>query len=90
MEDDAFRRLAFPGKEPLLDYTGAAFEAASLAVESADAEALHKASGTMAAEERTDGTLGFVITHALTHNNRHLGMIEGLIGVRGLRGTATS
>jgi hypothetical protein len=36
------------------------------------------------------GTVGSAIVVHLAHSNRHLGMIECLRGVQGLRGTATS
>ena len=90
MEDDAFGRLAFPGMGPLMDYVQRSFRSASMAVESLDNEALDTVPDTSGDGPGAERTLALLITHALTHDNRHLGMIEALLGVKGLRGTATS
>lgn len=86
MDDDVATALPLPGKERLLDYARRAFEAANHAVEAADEETLRESCTDLYGRETSVGAA--VLGH-LAHVNRHLGMIEALRGVRGLRGTAT-
>jgi len=86
MDDDVSVSLPLPDKAQLIDYAGAAFEAANRAVAAADDEQLAENCIDMYGRETSVGAA--VISH-LTHVNRHLGMIEALRGVHSLRGTAT-
>ncbi len=89
MADDIATNLPLPAKEVVLDYVGRAFAAAEEAVESLDDVKLmqgHKDPHRPDAQE----TLWAVrVMNSLTHENRHLGMMECLLGVMGTRGTAT-
>ena len=85
MADEVSAALRLPAKDPLLDYARRAFEAANRAVEAADEEQLREDCEDLYGRQTSVG--GAVLSH-LAHVNRHLGMIEALRGVRGLRGTA--
>ena len=67
----------------LFDYARRAFGTADVAV-AAVAE-----DGRGRASQRPDRIVGTVIMISLTHNSRHLGMIEALRGAMGLKGSAT-
>ena len=86
MDDDVSATLPLPSKDHLLDYARRAFEAANRAVDAADEEQLRESCTDLYARQTSVGAA--VLSH-LAHVNRHLGMIEALRGVRGLRGTAT-
>lgn len=92
MSDDIAATLPLPAKEILLDYMRRAFTAADQAVQAIDEEDF------AAAEQPQPITAGIwaegstvadaIFTH-LCHENRHLGMIEGLLGQQIGSGTAT-
>jgi hypothetical protein len=86
MDDDVSAALPLPPKDRLLDYARRAFEAANRAVDAADEEQLRESCTDLYGRKTSVGAA--VLGH-LAHVNRHLGMIEALRGVRGLRGTAT-
>jgi hypothetical protein len=86
MDDGASAGLPIPRKDQLLDYARSAFEAAGKAVDAADEEQLRESCTDLYGRQTSVGAT--IISH-LAHVNRHLGMIEALRGVRGLRGTAT-
>jgi hypothetical protein len=84
--------LALPSKAILLAYAERAFAAAEQAVDAID-DALFTA--VEQSQPSTDGirpadaTVGAAILTHLVHENRHLGMLECLVGLQGAAGTAT-
>jgi DinB superfamily len=86
VEDEAAMALPLPERDELLAYCERVLAAADEVLAAFGDEAMHRtATGT-------DGAtfpLGEEIAGQLSHTARHLGMIECLRGVQGLRGTAT-
>jgi hypothetical protein len=90
MADDAAARLALPARNALFDYVRRAFAAAERAVGAIDDVELTRPNALeRAGEAASQATVGDAVTAHLEHNNRHLGEIECLRGLLGLRGTAT-
>lgn len=89
MDDDASASLPLPGKDALLDYARRAFAAADAAVEQVGVRRFDAPREDPRTSWADAPTIGAVIIGNLAHDNRHLGMIEALRGVQGLRGTAT-
>src|SRR5262245_28194841 len=91
MSDDLATQLPFPANEALLAYLRQVFAAADQAVQAIDEEQF---AATEQPQPLTEGIWGestvgdAVITH-LTHENRHLGMMECLVGLQTGSGTAT-
>lgn len=83
MDDDAATSLPLPGKAALLDYARRAFAAAQGAVAVVDDQQF------VQRQAIDPDTVGAAVLAYLTHDNRHLGEIESLRGLQGLRGTAT-
>lgn len=90
MEIEAFESLHFPGKAALSEYARLAFQNSDEAVERLDAGYHLQSASDPMYEDGRPVTLVLIITSALTHNNRHLGMIEASKGFLGLEGSATS
>ncbi len=88
MDDEAVLSLPFPAKEAQLEYARRAFALAERAVEAIDDQQFRQPNATEQAGPDTPTVGSAVLTH-LTHDNRHLGEIECLRGLQGLRGTAT-
>lgn len=86
LDDMASAALPLPDKAALLDYVARAFAAADRAVGAVDNAQFALPCLDLLGRETTVG--GAVLNHLL-HASRHLGMIEALRGVQGLRGTAT-
>ena len=86
LNDDGAANLPLPERADLLDYAGRAFAAVDRAVDVVDDTLFVVAGRDLLARE---GTVGTAILNHLLHVSRHLGMIEALRGVQGLRGTAT-
>jgi hypothetical protein len=86
LDDEGSARLRLPGKGLLLDYGRAGFAKADRAVAAVN-ESLFMTACTDLYERRT--SIGTAVMSHLTHANRHLGMIEALKGMLGVRGTAT-
>ncbi len=86
LSDEAAMALPLPGQAALLDYATRAFAAADRAVAAVD-DALFSAAGRDLLDRQT--SIGGAILNHLLHVGRHLGMIEALRGIQGLRGTAT-
>jgi DinB family protein len=92
MSDSVAVQLTFPAKDIVLDYVRQVFTAADRAMRAIDEQQFQ-------AEEQPqpmthgvweDGsTVGNAIIAHLTHDNRHLGMIECLYGLQVESGTAT-
>ena len=86
MGADVSGGLVLPPKLALLDYAAAAFAALDGALDCFPPDSLLK---PINAPENDDSAVKMFIGY-LSHDNRHLGMIEALRGVLGLRGTATN
>jgi hypothetical protein len=86
LADDAAAHLPLPAQADLLDYATRAFAAVDRAVDAVDDELFLVAGRDLLDREASVGT---AILNHLLHVSRHLGMIEALRGVQGLRGTAT-
>ena len=86
MDDGASAALPLPPKERLLDYARRAFGAMDEAVAAVGEEDLSESCVDQYGQRTSVGSA--VLSHA-THVNRHLGMMEALTGVLGVRGTAT-
>jgi len=90
MDDTVTNALSMPGKAALMDYARRAFALAQQAVAAIDDEAFHRVYAGLHGEHWHDGRIGPIIATWMTHDNRHLGMIECLIGIQGMHGTADS
>jgi hypothetical protein len=91
MGDDVAGQLRFPAKEQLVAYMRQVFAAAERAVQSLDEEQFYAPEQPQPLTEGIwqEGPVGNVILVHLTHDNRHLGMIECLRGLQLGSGTAT-
>jgi len=89
LDDDASASLPLPSKDRLIAYASDAFDAATAVFSGLhDGELLDRTENIYDAEEDW-----IVLDHFhwyQGHGARHLGMIEALKGVLGMRGTATS
>jgi DinB superfamily len=86
MSDEMAADLKLPHKHMLVDYARAAFAAADRAVGVLEDHQLEQRGIDIYGQENS---VGYVLLVHLSHASRHLGMIECLRGVQGLRGTAT-
>jgi uncharacterized damage-inducible protein DinB len=91
MGDDVSARLPFPAKEIMLDYARNVFAAVERSVQAIDDEQFQAREQPQPATEGIweDSTVGDAILTHLTHTNRHLGMMECLLGLQGGSGSAT-
>jgi uncharacterized damage-inducible protein DinB len=92
MEKTQATALTWPAKATILFYAKSAFGQAERAVSAIDDAQFLAAEAPQArtADLRTAGsTVGRALTVHLTHTNRHLGMIEALLGLQTGSGTAT-
>jgi len=90
MEDKIATVLRIPRKDLLLDYTRRAFALAEQAVEAISDNEFYKVYETLHGKNWHDGQIGPIILTWMEHDNRHLGMIECLVGVQGMHGSADS
>jgi DinB superfamily len=90
MDDKTAMTLRIPTKDLLLDYARRAFASAQQAVERISDAEFYKIYEGLHGENWHDGHIGPIISTWMTHDNRHLGMIECLIGIQGMHGTADS
>ena len=90
MDDKTAVTLRIPGKELLLDYARRAFAAAQRAVEGISDKEFYKVYEGFHGENWHGGCIGPIVSTWMTHDNRHLGMIECLVGVQGIYGSADS
>jgi hypothetical protein len=86
LDDEGSTRLRLPEKSSLLEYGRRAFAKAERAVSAVNGELFVTACTDLYERKTSIGTA--VLSH-LTHANRHLGRIEALKGILGVRGTAT-
>ena len=89
MDDDALAALPFPGKDVLLDYARRACTKANQSVGNISDDQFYCLVRDRHKVEAEQLTLGDTVLNWLVHDSRHLGMIECLLGVQGLHGTAT-
>ena len=92
MPDETAMRLPFPFKTILLDYIGNVFAAAEHAVKAIDDEQFQNAEQPQPMTEGIwgRGSVGDALLSHFVHDNRHLGMMECLLGLQGRPGTATT
>ncbi|HEY6957411.1 MAG TPA: DinB family protein [Candidatus Limnocylindria bacterium] len=86
MGDETAARLVLPGKALLLEYATRAFAAAQRAFALTRDEDLERMGTDLYGKE---GSVASLLVGHLQHLNRHLGMIEALVGVSGTSGTAS-
>jgi DinB family protein len=86
MSDEMAEGLELPPKDALIDYAGRAFAAADQAIGAIDDQHLELRGIDFYGRENS---VGYVLLVHQSHASRHLGMIECLRGMQGLRGTAT-
>jgi hypothetical protein len=86
-DDERAASLRMPGKSRLLEYVTAVFAACDEAADKLDEALLNETrkSGFLGG----DAIVGEVLLGSITHANRHLGEMEYIKGLQGLRGTAT-
>lgn len=92
MSDEIATTLPLPAKAILLDYTRRALAAADRAVQTIDDEdfmALEQPQPLTAGIWAEGSTVADALFTHLCHENRHLGMMEGLFGLQAGSGTAT-
>lgn len=102
MDDVAAARLPLPGKAALLDYARRAFASAERAVEAIDDALFLAPSAPVLSYYRSQEfyrrlgldpadppplLIGRVVLEHLAHDNRHLGMIDHLLGLQGAGGS---
>ena len=84
--------LALPARDALLDYVRGAFAAVEEAAAALDDDlflALEEAQ-PLTGDLRSEGTtIGAALVSHVLHENRHLGMLECLVGLQGQAGSAT-
>lgn len=91
MSDDVVRELRFPAKTDLLAYARQAFAAVEQVVAAIDEQQFHEAEQPQPITEGiwSEGAVGGAIVDHISHDNRHLGVIECLYGIQVGSGTAT-
>jgi hypothetical protein len=87
MDDEVAAALPMPGRAELFGYVKAVFAAADAAVDRID-DARFAASHESAFIGGT-ASIGTAFVRSIVHDSRHLGEIEYIKGLQGLRGTAT-
>ena len=87
-DDERAAALPLPPKNELLAYVRRVFERVDAALGTIDDAAFSRVIESRFMEG--DSTLGEVVMACMSHDNRHLGEIEYIKGLLGLRGTATS
>jgi len=88
MDEQTALRLRLPEKNILLGYARRAFAAAQQAVAKISDAQFFDVYETFHGENWHDGHIGPIILTWMTHDNRHLGMIECLVGLLGQSGSA--
>ncbi len=88
MDTASAMALRIPAKEALMDYVRRAFAAAQQAVASLGDEDFFTVYACFHGETWHDGQIGPIVVTWMTHDNRHLGMIECLVGLQGKPGSA--
>jgi len=87
-EDERAAALPMPGKQRLLQYVESVFAQADAAADALDEAQLNeKRHSTFFGY---DAILGEILLGSITHGNRHLGEMEYIKGLQGMRGSATT
>ena len=89
MDDDVSASLPLPRKDVLLDYARRAFTKADQAVGTISDDQFHRRVQDRHGADWKELAIGDAVMSWLLHDSRHLGMIECMLGVQGLHGTAT-
>jgi hypothetical protein len=89
LDDDASASLPLPRKEVLLEYARRVFAKADQAVGMIGEEDFRRMVQDRHGAEWKETEIGDAVLSWFKHDNRHLGMIECMLGVQGLHGTAT-
>jgi hypothetical protein len=91
MSDEAAQVLVFPAKAVLLDYVERVFAAMADRLKQLDDEQFIAPEQIQPMTEAiwAEGAVGKVVVEHISHANRHLGMMECLLGLQGKPGTAT-
>ena len=87
VDDDTAATLRPPSKDRLLDYTRRSFAALDAVVDRFDADAVAREQTTFFFDD--PAPIGRAFVTSIAHDNRHLGELEYVKGLLGLRGTAT-
>lgn len=88
MDDNVTMTLRLPAKSVLLEYARRAFASSQQVVNSISDEQFYRVYEDLHGENWDEGQIGPIILGWISHDNRHLGMIECLVGVQGMRGSA--
>jgi hypothetical protein len=88
MDEKSALALPIPEKAILLEYARRSFAAAQQAVAKIEDNAFFAVYECFHGENWHDGHIGPIVITWMTHDNRHLGMIECLIGLQGHSGSA--
>lgn len=88
MDEKIAVALRMPEKRVLLDYARRSFVAAQQAVAKIEDNEFLAVYECFHGENWHDGHVGPIVITWMTHDNRHLGMIECLIGLQGQSGSA--
>jgi hypothetical protein len=90
MADEVALNLSFPPKDELLDYIGRAFARANEIISTISDDEFQMAEQPQPLTEGVwgEGTVGEAVMSHLTHDCRHLGMMEALLGLQGVSGSA--
>jgi hypothetical protein len=87
LDDETAMALPLPDRDELVAYCGRVFAAAHQALAAVGDDDMRR---TVTDSDGESTSLGASIAGQLSHTARHLGMIECLRGIQGMRGTATS
>ena len=78
-----------PARAPSSVTPGRPFSRTEQAIRALDEDQFHHVVKDLHGADWEQAEIGDMLMDWLKHANRHLGMIECLVGVQGLRGTAT-
>ena len=87
VDDETAATLRPPSKDLLVDYARRSFAALDAVVDRFDADAVAREQTTFYFDE--PAAIGRAFVTSIAHENRHLGELEYVKGLLGLRGTAT-
>jgi len=88
MDQASALALRLPTKDVLLDYVRRTFAAAQQAVATLGDSDFFAVYACFHGEVWHDGQIGPIVVTWMTHDNRHLGMIECLVGLQHMAGSA--
>jgi len=88
MDEKTATSLRLPEKRVLLNYASRSFAAAHEAAANIRDDEFFRVYECFHGENWHDGQIGPIVVTWMTHDNRHLGMIECLVGLQGQSGSA--